>query len=78
MRIEFRISKFCGDALLEPLRNEMFKALSFLVNLFDGVVQHFEEKCFEEAMMTYHLKSPPFTCRREENSAMSFVLHKWH
>ena len=35
VRVELRVAQLCGDALLEPFRNEMFKALSFLVNLFD-------------------------------------------
>ena len=78
VRIELRVAQLCGDALLEPFRNEMFKALSLLVNLFDGVVQHFEKKCFDEAMMAQHLKSPPFACCREENSAVSLVFHKRH
>jgi hypothetical protein len=29
----------------------MFEALRFVVNLFEGVVQHFIEECFDQAMM---------------------------
>ena len=39
MRIELRVAELCGDALLEPLRDEMFESLRFLVNFFERVVQ---------------------------------------
>ena len=63
MRIELWVAQLCVDALLEPFRDEMFKALRFLVNLFERVVQHFVEKCFDQTMMAQHLKRPPFACR---------------
>ena len=34
--IELWVAELCSDALLEPLRDEMFEALRFLVNLFDA------------------------------------------
>ena len=63
MRIELWVAQLCGDALFEPFRDEMFKALRFFVNLFERVVQDFEKKGFDETMMAQHLKGPPFTCR---------------
>ena len=63
VRIELCVAQLCGDALLEPFRDEMFKALRLFVNLFERVVQDFVEKGFDETMMAKHLKSPPFARR---------------
>ena len=63
VRIEPWVAQLCGDTLLEPLRDEMFEALRFLVNLFERVIQHFVEEGFDKAMMTKHLKRPSFACR---------------
>ena len=56
VRIELWMSQLRGDALFEPLRDEMFEVLRFLVNLFDGVVQHFIEECLDQAMMLFLAK----------------------
>ena len=63
VRIELRTAQLYCDALFEPFRDEMFEALRFLVNLFERVVQHLVEECFDEAMMAQHLKSPSLACR---------------
>jgi hypothetical protein len=60
MRVELWVTQLCSNALFEPLRDEMFQALSFLVDPFERVLQDFVEECFDQAMMTQHLKrSPP-------------------
>ena len=58
--IELWVTELCGNAFFEPLRDEMFQALSFVVDLFERVLQDFVEKCFDQTMMAQHLKrSPP-------------------
>ncbi len=59
--IELWVAELCSDALLEPLRDEMFESLRFLVNLFEGVVEKFVKECFDQSMMAHHLKRPPLS-----------------
>ena len=53
--IEFRMSKLCGDAFLEPLGDEMFKPLSFFMNFLHGVIQDFVEKGLDQPVMAKYL-----------------------
>lgn len=63
VRIELRLTQLCRNALFESFRNEMFKALGFLVNLFQRIVEHLIEKCFNQAMMSQHLECPSLSRR---------------
>ena len=63
VRVELWMAQFRGDALFKPLRDEMFEALRFFVDLFERVVQDLVEECFNEAMMAQHLKRTPLACR---------------
>ena len=59
VRVELWLAQLCSNALFEPLRDEMFQALSFFVDLFERVLQDFVEECFDQAMMAQHLKRSP-------------------
>jgi hypothetical protein len=59
VRIELWVTQFRGNAFFKSLRDEMFQAFRFFVNLFQRVLQDFVEKCFDQAMMAQHLKRSP-------------------
>ena len=54
--------QFCGDALFETLRNEMFQPFGLVMDLFDGIVQDLIEKCLQQAVMAQDLQRSSLAC----------------
>jgi len=51
MRIGRRMVQLSVDPSFERLGNEVLQPLGFVVQVFDGVVQHLEEKCFHQPVV---------------------------
>ena len=62
--IKLWVTEFCGNAFFKPLRDEMFQALSLVVDFLERILQDFVEECFEQAMMAQDLKRSPPTRSR--------------
>jgi len=76
MRVEFRPSELCVNALLEALGNKVLQPFGLVMNFFDRVIENLEEKGLQQPMVTDDLKRSSHACGREAHSAMQFILHQ--
>ena len=51
VRVKLGVAELGGDALFEPLGDEVFEALGLLVHLVPGVAEDLVKKCFEQPMV---------------------------
>ena len=75
VRIEFWMSKFCCDALLKALGDEVFKPFGLLMDFLNGVIEHLVEEGLYQPMVAQHFERTASPFRRKANTAMFFVLH---
>ena len=74
MRIDGRIPEFNGDALLEPFGDEMLQPFRLLMDFFQRVIQHLEQKCLDQSMMTQDFERASLSRRRQTHTVMALIL----
>ena len=62
--IKLWVTEFCGNTLFEALRDEMLQPLGLVMDLLDGIVQYFVQKCLQQPMMAHDLQRAPPTGER--------------
>ncbi len=73
MRVELGVAEFGGDALFEPLRDEVLEALGLLVHFVPGIVEDLVEEGLDEAMMADDLEGAFLSGFRELHAVVLFV-----
>ena len=71
--IDLRVSQDGCHTIFEPLGNEVFQALGFLVHFVPGVLQDVVQKQFEQSVMPDQLPCASFAGSREPHSVVFLV-----
>ena len=74
--ISVRVPQFRGDAILKPLRNEMFQPFRLIVNLIPRVVDEIMEETLQQTVRAKNLQSAHLTGCSQTHAVVLLVFHK--
>ena len=74
MRIDGWVAQFGGHSLFEGLGDEVLQSFGFVVQLFNGVAEHFKEEGFNEPVMANDLKGSSSASDRKAHAGSPFVI----
>ena len=65
MRIGFRVAQFRGDAIFQPLRDEVFQTFRLVVNFVPGIIENIVQEALQQTVMAKNFQRPHLARRRQ-------------